>query len=128
MIRIRITKGVTPEILLNDGYEKVTTSSGTYYKKRVGSLEVQMKMTFPYNLRVQNWDDNRVPWILLKFLLGLEEGADSDGLIKVIDSGKYKILNVNDTLDLIRELNKYTDVYKRLSKWYQEYIDGVLKI
>lgn len=87
-----------------------------------------MKMTFPYNLRVQNWDDNRVPWILLKFLLGLEEGADSDGLIKVIDSGKYKILNVNDTLDLIRELNKYTDVYKRLSKWYQEYIDGVLKI
>ena len=125
MIRIRITKGVTPEILLNDGYEKVTTSSGTYYKKSVGSLEVQMKMTFPYNLRVQNWG---VPWILLKFLLGLEEGADSDGLIKVIDSGKYKILNVNDTLDLIRELNKYTDVYKRLSKWYQEYIDGVLKI
>ena len=128
MIRIRIMKGVTPEILLEDGYVKVSSKSGNYYKKMVGGLEIQMKLSFPYNLRVQNWDDNRVPWILMKFLLGIEEGAAVDGKIKVTDSGKYKILCVEDTLELIKELSKYTDIHKRLDKWYHEYIDGTLKI
>lgn len=108
--------------------KKSTQKTGTFYRKYIGETEIQVKLNFPCNLRIQNWDDNRVPWILMKFLLGLEEGSDADGMIKVTDSGKYKILNVDDTLELIKELNKYTDICRRLSRWYQEYIDGVLRL
>jgi hypothetical protein len=93
----------------------------------VGSYELQIKLGFPSNFRIKDWDDNRTPWILMKFLLGLEEGKDINGKIKVIDQGKYKILDVKDTLNLIIEMNNYTDVEKRLSKWYQDYIDGTLR-
>ena len=128
MIRVGIMKGVTPDTLLEDGYEKIDSKAGTFYRKYIGDIEIQVKLNFPSNLRIQNWDDNRVPWILMKFLLGLEEGTDADGMIKVTDSGKYKILNVDNTLELIKELNKYTDICRRLSRWYQEYIDGVLRL
>ena len=128
MIRVRIMKGVTPDTLLEDGYEKIDSKAGTFYRKYIGDIEIQVKLNFPSNLRIQNWDDNRVPQILMKFLLGLEEGTDADGMIKVTDSGKYKILNVDNTLELIKELNKYTDICRRLSRWYQEYIDGVLRL
>lgn len=127
MIRVRIMKGVTPDTLLEDGYEKIDSKAGTFYRKYIGDIEIQVKLNFPSNLRIQNWDDNRVPWILMKFLLGLEEGTDADGMIKVTDSGKYKILNVDNTLELIKELNN-TDICRRLSRWYQEYIDGVLRL
>lgn len=130
MIRIRLSKGVNSEHLVNNGFELVIdqkSSDKSYYKKQVGSYELQIKLGFPSNFRIKDWDDNRTPWILMKFLLGLEEGKDINGKIKVIDQGKYKILDVKDTLNLIIEMNNYTDVEKRLSKWYQDYIDGTLR-
>ena len=130
MIRIRLSKGVKSEHLVNNGFELVIDQKGSdksYYKKQVGSYELQIKLGFPSNFRIKDWDDNRTPWILMKFLLGLEEGKDINGKIKVIDQGKYKILDVKDTLNLIIEMNNYTDVEKRLSKWYQDYIDGTLR-
>lgn len=130
MIRIRISKGVTPELLLNNGYarrENKTTGS-SYYVKNIGSYELQIKLDFPNNFRLKDWDDNRTPWILMKFLLSLEEGTNIvNGKIKVIDQGKYKILDIKDTLEMIQEINSYTDICKRLTKWYQDYIDGLLR-
>jgi hypothetical protein len=134
MIRVRIQKGVTPERLLRDGYEKVEikgTGEGNekyYMSKHIGSLEIQAKLDFPMNLRVQNWDDNRVPWILFKFLLALEEGTDVDGRVKIIDTGKERILSTSDTLGLIQELSKYTDIAGRLGRWYTEYCEGKLRL
>ena len=99
MIRLRIKRGVRPEMLLEDGYTEIhSEKSGTYYSKRVGSYEVMLKVQFPYNLRIQNWDDNRAPWILMKFLLQYEAGDDVNGKIKVVDSGRFKILDTEETI------------------------------
>lgn len=128
MIRLRIKRGVSPETLLSDGYEKVESEkAGIYYKKFIGPYEIQMKPYFPYNLRIQDFDDNRVPWILMKFLLKLEEGDVWDGTIKVLDKGHYKTLGVKDTLSLIEELNKHSDICKRMSKWYTDWKNGEIK-
>ena len=128
MIRLRIKRGVTSETLLSDGYQPVESEkAGVFYTKFIGSYEIQMKPYFPYNLRIQDFDDNRVPWILMKFLLKLEEGDVWNGSIKVLDNGRYKTLDVNETLNLIEELNKHSDVYKRLSKWYQDWKEGKIK-
>lgn len=129
MIRIRISRGVRPEHLIADNYIYVNNNQNNsgYYKKEVGCYEIQFKLGFPSNFRIKDWDDNRTPWILMKFLLGLEEGNDVGGKIKVIDQGKYKILDVDDTLELIREISPYTDIKNRLTKWYQDYIDGILR-
>ena len=129
MIRIRISKWVRPEHLIERGYAYVDDKnhSGGYYTKQVGGYELQVKLGFPSNFRIKDWDDNRTPWILMKFLLNLEEGNVIGDKTKVIDKGKYKILNVSDTLDLIREISPYTDIYNRLSMWYQDYIDGTLR-
>ena len=128
MIRLRINRGVKPEMLLNDGYVEVNSeTAGTYYSKHVGPYEVMMKVRFPYNLRIQDWDDNRAPWILMKFLLQYEAGDDVSGKIKVQDSGKFKILGTKETLDLIEELNKWSDVCGRLTHWYNDFLEGKMK-
>lgn len=125
MIRLRIKRGVRPEMLLKDGYTEIhSEKSGTYYSKRVGSYEVMLKVQFPYNLRIQNWDDNRAPWILMKFLLQYEAGDDVNGKIKVVDSGRFKILDTEETIALIVELNKWSDVRNRLFRWYNDYLKG----
>lgn len=125
MIRLRIKRGVRPEMLLEDGYTEIhSEKSGTYYSKRVGSYEVMLKVQFPYNLRIQNWDDNRAPWILMKFLLQYEAGDDVNGKIKVVDSGRFKILDTEETIALIVELNKWSDVRNRLFRWYNDYLKG----
>ena len=56
-----------------------------------------------------------------------EEGNAIGDKIKVIDNGKYKILSVSETLELIKEISHYTDIQNRLTKWYQDYIDGTLR-
>ena len=129
MIRVRISKWVRPENLVERGYTYIadTKYSGGYYTKKVGSYELQVKLGFPSNFRIKDWDDNRTPWILMKFLLSLEEGNAIGDKIKVIDNGKYKILNVSETLELIKEISHYTDIQNRLTKWYQDYIDGTLR-
>lgn len=129
MIRVRISKWVRPEHLIERGYKYVADSeySGGYYTKNVGNYSLQVKLGFPSNFRIKDWDDNRTPWIFMKFLLGLEEGKAIGDKIKVIDNGKYKILKVEETLELIREISFYTDIHNRLSKWYQDYIEGVLR-
>lgn len=128
MIRLRIKRGVSSETLLADGYIQCETEkAGVYYKKFIGSYEIQMKPYFPYNLRIQDFDDNRVPWILMKFLLKLEEGDTWDGTVKVLDNGHYKTLGIKDTLSLIEELNKHSDIHKRISKWYLDWKNGLLK-
>lgn len=125
MIRLRIKRGVRPEMLLEDGYTEIhSEKSGTYYSKRVGSYEVMLKVQFPYNLRIQNWDDNRAPWILMKFLLQYEAGDDVNGKIKVVDSGRFKIPDTEETIALIVELNKWSDVRNRLFRWYNDYLKG----
>ena len=125
MIRLRIKRGVRPEMLLEDGYTEIhSEKSGTYYSKRVGSYEVMLKVQFPYNLRIQNWDDNRAPWILMKFLLQYEAGDDVNGKIKVVGSGRFKILDTEETIALIVELNKWSDVRNRLFRWYNDYLKG----
>ena len=125
MIRLRIKRGVRPEMLLEDGYTEIhSEKSGTYYSKRVGSYEVMLKVQFPYNLRIQNWDDNRAPWILMKFILQYVAGDDVNGKIKVVDSGRFKILDTEETIALIVELNKWSDVRNRLFRWYNDYLKG----
>lgn len=54
MIRVRIMKGVTPDTLLEDGYEKIDSKAGTFYRKYIGDIEIQVKLNFPSNLRIQN--------------------------------------------------------------------------
>ena len=128
MIRLRIRRGVRPETLLKDGYREVKSeTAGTYYSKFVGPYEIMMKVHFPYNLRIQDWDDNRAPWILMKFLLQYEAGDDVSGKIKVQDSGKYKILGTTETLELIEELNKWSDICGRLTHWYNDFLEGRIK-
>lgn len=124
MIRIRISKGVTPDMLLKDGFKEVNSGNYTYYSKQIGQYEIMMKLRFPYNLRIKDWDDNRAPWILMKFLLQYEAGDDYAGKIKVYDSGRFKILGTEDTLALITELNKWTDIRKRLTTWYDDFLKG----
>ena len=87
MIRVRISKWVRPEDLVERGYKYIadTKYSGGYYTKQVGSYELQVKLGFPSNFRIKDWDDNRTPWILMKFLLSLEEGNAIGDKIKVID-------------------------------------------
>lgn len=130
MIRLRLKKFVNSNELLRDGYALKVADSGSvsYYTKTVGKYKVQIKKTFPCNVRIENWDDNRTPWILMKFLLGLEAGLDSRGQIKVWDKKRYYILDVENTLDLIKELNKFTDIKKRLQFWYTGYVNGQFRI
>lgn len=128
MIRLRIKRGVSSETLLADGYVPVVSEkAGTYYSKFIGPYEIQMKPYFPYNLRIQDFDDNRAPWILMKFLLKLEEGDTWGGTVKVLDNGRYKTLGTTETLALIEELNKHSDICKRLSKWYSDWKAGDIK-
>lgn len=126
VIRIRLKKFVHENELERDGYSKVASNNGVdYYAKAVGKYEIQIKKSFPSNIRIKDWDDNRTPWILMKFLLDLEMvGPSSNGQIKVIDKNRYYILDVDNTLELIKELNKHTDIYKRLRYWYDQYMDG----
>lgn len=125
MIRLRIRRGVKPEMLLEDGFKEVKSdTAGTYYTKQVGPFEISLKVNFPYNLRIRDWDDNRTPWILMKFLLQYEAGDDVAGKIKVSDSGRFKILETKETLNLIEELNKWSDVCKRLKHWYTDFLSG----
>ena len=49
------------------------------------------------------------------------------GKIKVQDSGKFKILGTKETLDLIEELNKWSDVCGRLTHWYNDFLEGKMK-
>ena len=129
MIRLRLTKGVKSEELLRDGFVSRQVNGETEYLSKClnGSYEIQVKLEFPSNVRIQNWDDNRTCWILFKFLLKLEESGIQEK-IKVRDSGRDRVLNVEETLGLIEELNKYTDVCKRLTYWYNQYIEGSLKL
>lgn len=129
MIRIRLKKFVNVEELLRDGYSLVNVAdSVSYYAKPVGKYEIQIKKSFPSNVRIKNWDDNRTPWILMKFLLDLESGLSVGNQIKVWDKNRFYILDVQDTLDLIKELNKFTDVRKRLQHWYSDFLEGNLKL
>lgn len=129
MIRLRLAKGVKSEELLRDGFVSRQVNGETEYLSKClnGSYEIQVKLGFPSNVRIQNWDDNRTCWILFKFLLKLEESGIQEK-IKVRDSGRDRVLNVEETLGLIEELNKYTDVCKRLTYWYNQYVEGSLKL
>lgn len=128
MIRIRLTRSIRSIDLIEQGFEKIQSEHREYYRKYIGPYEIQIKLSFPTNVRVQNWDDSRAPWILFKFLLALEAKEDISGKIKVVDlDGKYKILPVEDTLELIKDLSRYTDLANRLSYWYKEYLKGNLK-
>ena len=129
MIRLRLKKFVTSSELLRDGYAlEVADNSVSYYTKFVGKYKIQIKKSFPCNVRIENWDDNRTPWILMKFLLDLEAGLNVGNQIKVWDKNRYYLLRVDDTLDLIKELSKHTDIKKRLQFWYSEYTSGRLRI
>lgn len=131
MIRIRLAKSITSGDLIDKfGFEKHQTRSDSpiYYRKYIGDYEIQVKLSYPSNVRIQNWDDNRAPWILFKFLLALESGEDVAGKIKVKDGDRYRVLDVEHTLELMTELSYFTDIPKRLSYWYDQYIDGTLKI
>lgn len=125
MIRLRLKKFVTGNELLRDGYAlEVAENSVSYYTKSVGKYKIQIKKSFPTNIRIENWDDNRTPWILIKFLLDLEAGLNVGNQIKVWDKNRFYILNVENTLDLIKELNKFTDIKKRLQHWYKDFLEG----
>lgn len=126
MIRVRLKKYVHENELERDGYTKVVGNNGVeYYTKSVGKYEIQIKKGFPPNVRIKDWDDNKTPWILMKFLLDLEMvGPSSDGRIKICSDGRYYILSVDDTLELIKELNKYTDIQKRFEYWYKLYLEN----
>ena len=124
MIRLRLKKFVKVDELLNDGYCQEVVANYSVYTKNVGKYQIQIKKSFPTNIRIKDWDDNRTPWILMKFLLDLEAGLNVGNQIKVWDKNKYYILNVPDTLELIKELNKFTDIKKRLSHWYSEFLKG----
>jgi hypothetical protein len=103
MIRLRLKKFVTSSELLRDGYAlEVADNSVSYYTKFVGKYKIQIKKSFPCNVRIENWDDNRTPWILMKFLLDLEAGLNVGNQIKVWDKNRYYLLRVDDTLDLIK--------------------------
>ncbi len=129
MIRLRLKKFITVNELLRDGYalEVAEDSSVSYYTKSVGKYKIQIKKSFPSNIRIENWDDNRTPWILIKFLLDLEAGLNVGNQIKIWDKNRFYVLNVDNTLDLIRELNKFTDIRKRLQHWYTDFINGEFK-
>ena len=79
MIRLRLRRGVTENELLRDGFKECRLVNGEtqFLSKCVnnGSYEVQIKLGFPSNVRIQDWDDNRTCWILFKFLLKLEEAV-----------------------------------------------------
>lgn len=123
MIRIRLNNDVTEKQLIDDfGF----TNCGSYLSKTIGQYEIQAKLSKPSNLRIQNWPDNRSPWILFKFLLALEAQQDVLGKIKFDDSGYPRLLRVQDTLDLIEDLNNYTDISRRLNFWYKEFKKGNL--
>ena len=125
MIRLRLKKFVKVDELLNDGYcQEVVATNTSVYTKNVGRYQIQIKKSFPTNIRIKDWDDNRTPWILMKFLLDLEAGLNVGNQIKVWDKNRFYILNVPDTLELIKELNKFTDIKKRLSHWYSEFLRG----
>lgn len=124
MIRLRLKKFVKVDELLNDGYCQELVANSSVYTKNVGKYQIQIKKSFPTNIRIKDWDDNRTPWILMKFLLDLEAGLNVGNQIKVWDRNRYYILNVSDTLELIKELNKFTDIKKRLSHWYSEFLRG----
>lgn len=122
MIRLRLKKFVKVDDLLVDGYCQDSVAS--VYTKNVGKYQILIKKSFPTNVRIKDWDDNRTPWILMKFLLDLEAGLNVGNQIKVWDKNRYYILNVPDTLELIKELNKFTDIKKRLSHWYSKFLRG----
>ena len=124
MIRLRLKKFVKVDELLNDGYCQELVANSSVYTKNVGKYQIQIKKSFPTNIRIKDWDDNRTPWILMKFLLDLEAGLNVGNQIKVWDRNRYYILNVSDTLELIKELNKFTDIKKRLNHWYSEFLRG----
>ncbi len=126
MIRLRLKKFVNESELERDGYTVVAGSNGvSYYTKTIGKYEIQFKKTFPSNVRIKDWDDNRVPWILMRFLLDLETfGTNPNNQLKVTDKGRFYILDITDTLELIKELNKYTDIHKRLRYWYDSFMEG----
>lgn len=124
MIRLRLKKFVKVDELLNDGYCQEVVANASVYTKNVGKYQIQIKKSFPTNIRIKDWDDNRTPWILMKFLLDLEAGLNVGNQIKVWDKNKFYILNVPNTLELIKELNKFTDIKKRLSHWYSEFLRG----
>jgi hypothetical protein len=125
MIRLRLKKFVKVDELLNDGYcQEVVATNISVYTKNVGRYQIQIKKSFPTNIRIKDWDDNRTPWILMKFLLDLEAGLNVGNQIKVWDKNRFYILNVPDTLELIKELNKFTDIKKRLTHWYSEFLRG----
>jgi hypothetical protein len=129
MIRVRLRKEVREDELVKDGYSPVMSENGIkYYTKSIGKLEIQIKKSFPSNVRIKDWDDNRVPWILMKFLLDLEGGLEFGDQIKIWDKGRYYILPVNDTLEMIKELNKFTDICKRLRHWYNGFLCGEFKV
>ena len=131
MIRLRLRRGVTENELLRDGFKECRLVNGEtqFLSKCInnGSYEVQIKLGFPSNVRIQDWDDNRTCQILFKFLLKLEESGMQEK-IKIRDSGRERILNVNNTLELINELNKYTDICKRLTYWWNKYLEGNLSL
>ncbi len=124
MIRLRLKKFVKVDELLNDGYCQEVVANASVYTKNVGKYQIQIKKSFPTNIRIKDWDDNRTPWILMKFLLDLEAGLNVGNQIKVWDKNRFYILNVPNTLELIKELNKFTDIKKRLSHWYSEFLRG----
>jgi hypothetical protein len=125
MIRLRLKKFVKVDELLNDGYcQEVVATNTSVYTKNVGRYQIQIKKSFPTNIRIKDWDDNRTPWILMKFLLDLEADLNVGNQIKVWDKNRFYILNVPDTLELIKELNKFTDIKKRLTHWYSEFLRG----
>lgn len=123
MIRIRIDKTTTPEWLEQEGFKEVTPG---IWGKDFGTIGVTVKLGYPANLRIRDWSDNRAPWILFKFLLALESNEGVSGKIKVTDEGQWRILVIQDVLDLIKGLARFTDLSKRLKYWYSEYIEGRL--
>lgn len=129
MIRIRLQKGLCEKDLLETyGFTKITEPNGRqYYSKHIGQHEIQIKLSFPENLRIQNWPDDRAPWILFKFLLDLEAGREMNSRVCIQDSGYQRIMKTQDTLDLIRDLSLYTDLKHRLQYWYKQFMLGKLK-
>lgn len=115
MIRIRLRKGLRELDFLEKGFVKVTGESATYYSKRIGTLEVQVKLSYPGNIRIKDWDDSEAPWILYEFLKALD-GKELPDRIRI----RRKIINVQDGLRLIEELTWFSDILKRLKYWFKE--------
>lgn len=129
MIRIRLSKGLSEEDLISKfGFTKITENNREYFTKTLGQFEIQVKLKFPCNLRIQNLPDNRVPWILFKFILELEAKHFQGDTIRIPDSGYIRCLKIEDTKNLIEELSQYTDVKHRLDYWYKEFMKGTFKI